>query len=148
MTRVKEYHHNKYPAKYRSPRINFLLKACWRLIIIAIIVSKVFQSTKRCWCGLEFNCFLTTRRYSDKEMYIFLKRFCIIHLLEPTLFQLTASVLLLACEDCDTKCNTVTAIYHARPTVKYSLFVGIQLALNFKTNFSHSYNIKRVQDSE
>ena len=61
------------------------------------------------------------------EMYIFLKRFCIIHLLEPTLFQLTASVL-LACEDCDTECNTVTAIYHVRPTVKYSLFVRIKLA--------------------
>ena len=81
---------------------------------------------------MEFNCFLTTRRYSDKEMYIFLKRFCIIHLLEPTLFQLSVSVI-LACEDCDTECNAGTAINHARPTVKYSLFlVGMKLNLYLK----------------
>ena len=31
MTRVKEYHHNKYPAKYRSPRINFFSESLLKI---------------------------------------------------------------------------------------------------------------------
>ena len=46
---------------------------------------------------------------------------------------------ILACEDCDTECNAGTAINHARPTVKYSLFVGMKLNLYFLKCFSNMF---------